>query len=159
VQITTKVEDDMKLQRAYSKTKRVTVETGPGLTEQAHKNETDMNYILRDYQRTGLIKHAKLNEGRYDDIAVQDFQEAMFIVKNAQDMFDQLPSNIRKRFQNNPAEFLAFVQNPENEQEMRFLGILEGNDGFDISGKPVPSPTPNAPSGGTTEQPTAASEQ
>lgn len=119
----------------------LTVDTGPGMTEQSHKHETDMNYILRDYAKTGLIKHAREHEGRYDDVSVQDFQEAMFIVKEAENMFQALPSQIRKRFNQNPAAFLEFVQNPRNEDEMRRLGILRGNDGVDIKGAVTTAPT------------------
>lgn len=140
---------ELNLQTAFQKSKRVTVETGDGLTEQSHKNETDMNYILRDYQRTGLIKHAKEHEGRYDDVSVQDFQEAMFLVTQAQSMFDSLPANIRKRFGNDPSAFLEFTQNPENAPEMTRMGILRGNDGVDIrgaqTGAPTPSPAPETP--------------
>ena len=119
----------------------ITLDTGEGKTEQAHKHETDMNYILRDYARTGLIKHAQQHAGRYDDVSVQDFQEAMFIVKEAQNMFDNLPGQIRKRFGQDPAAFLEFVQNPENKDEMQRLGILRGNDGVDINGAITNAPT------------------
>lgn len=142
---------DIKINKPFRKTARVTIDTGPGLTEQCHKEECDMNYILRDYQKTGLIKHAKENEGRYDDISVQDFQEAMLIVKEAENMFSGLPSNIRKRFQNNPAEFLEFTQNAENRDEMVKLGILRGNDGLNKDGEPVPTPKPDKPVQDTTE--------
>lgn len=141
------------LVRGYSKS---TISTGKGLTEQAHKNECDMNFILRDYARTGLIRHAKQHEGKYDDIGVQDFQEAMFIVAQASSMFEQLPAAIRKRFKNDPAAFLEFAQNPDNKSEMQKMGILRGNDGIDISGAPsgapVADPAPAPAPEHTTEQ-------
>lgn len=118
-----------------------TIDCGPGLTEQSHAKETDINYILRDYAKTGFMKHAKDYQGMYDDVAVNDFQEAMFIVTNAQNMFNELPADLRKRFGHDPAEFLSFVQNPNNVDEMAKLGILKGNDGLDISGTAVNVPT------------------
>jgi phage internal scaffolding protein len=130
----------MEFQKAYKKTKRPTLDTGPGLTEQSHKKETDMNYILKDYVKTGLIKHAKENEGKYDDIAMQDFQDAMFIVAQANSMFENLPGEIRKQFGNDPAHFLGFVQNPENKDAMEKMGILRGNDGVDINGAATMAP-------------------
>ena len=117
------------------------IHTGEGLTEQSHKEETDMNYILREYTKHGYIKHSKENQGRYDDITVQDFQEAMFIVKESERMFSELPANIRKRFEQDPKKFLAFVQDKNNIQEMHSLGILKGNDGIDIKGTIVDTPT------------------
>jgi len=129
------------IRNAFSKERGSKIDTGRGLTEQAHKDETDMNYILRDYARTGFIKHSKENQGRYDDVTVTDFQDAMFKVTEAQNMFNELPSQVRKRFGNDPAEFLGFVQNPNNSEEMHRLGILQGNDGIDISGTAVNVPT------------------
>lgn len=132
----------MEFQHRFNNTHRPTVDTGEGLTEQSHKNETDMNYILRDYTRTGLIRHAQKNQGRYDDVSVQDFHEAMNIVTQSQQMFNELPGQIRARFANNPAEFLSFVQNPANKKEMHDMGILRGNDGIDVRGAATTAPTP-----------------
>lgn len=132
---------DIEIQKAFRVSKRVGLDTGKGLTEQAHKNETDMNYILRDYTKTGYIKHAKEHEGKYDDISVQDFQEAMFTVTAAQNLFNDLPAEIKKEFGQDPAQFLEFVQNPDNEGYMNSLGILKGNDGIDINGVAVKVPT------------------
>lgn len=126
---------------------RVMLNTGPGKTEQAHKKECDMNFILRNYQKTGIIRHAKEYTGRYDDVPAVDFQQAMETVAAANSMFEELPSSLRKRFKNDPAEFLAFAQNPDNRDEMAKLGMLKGNDGLDEAGNPVDSPTPSpAPS-------------
>lgn len=118
--------------------------TGEGKTEQSHKKECDMNYILRNYQKTGLITHAKKYSGQYDDVSVQDFNDAMMIVTEAQNMYRELPSNIRERFKG-PEQFLQFVNNPGNKAEMQKLGILKGNDGLKedgitASGAPVETP-------------------
>lgn len=121
------------------------VHTGKGLTEQAHKQECDMNYILADYHRTGLLKHAARYKGEYDDFSEADFQTAMYVVTEAQQMFDQLPANMRKRFDNEPGKFLAFVGNSENEAEMRKLGILKGNDGINVKGAASGAPVEQSP--------------
>lgn len=136
------------MRKALQRNGRVSIETGETMTEQAHKKQCDMNYIVRDYAKTGLLKHVKQNAGRYDDVSVQDFQQAMFIVKNAKNLFDQLPSGTRKRFNNDPKEFLNFTQDPKNRDEMQKLGMLKGNDGKKIDGKPsgaaVETQTPSA---------------
>lgn len=148
-----------KFQRAYAKTKRPTIECGESLTEQSHKQECDMNHILRDYSRTGFIKHAKEHEGKYDDISVQDFQDAMFIVAEAKNMFNELPAAARGEFANDPARFLEFVQNPDNAERMRKMGILRGNDGVDMTGAstsaPTPPPAEPIPAGDAEPTPTA----
>ena len=126
---------------AMAERNRVQLNTGPGKTEQAHKDQCDVNVILRDYQRTGLLKHAKNFQGQYDDVSVQDFQEAMTIVKNAEQMFAELPAAIRQRFDQSPVKFLDFVHDESNREEMEKLGILKGNDGLDVKGAPSNAPT------------------
>ena len=123
-----------------SKRVRPIIKTGKGKTEQAHADKCDINHILRDYHKTGLIKHAAQHQGTYDDVTAVDFQNAMFLVTNAQKMFDSLPANIRTRFGNDPGSFLDFVQNPDNTDEMAKLGILKGNDGINVAGAQTGAP-------------------
>lgn len=123
--------------------KRVLLNTGEGLTEQAHKDECDMNLILREYSRTGIIRHTRKHEGRYDDIPAMDFRQAMELVAEARDSFQELPADMRKRFGNDPYAFLGYVQDPNNKAELQKLGMLKGNDGLDRNGKPTQAPVPD----------------
>lgn len=131
----------MKVVNRFGERRRPVVETGPGLTEQSHKAQCDINLILKDYVKTGLVRHAAQFEGRYDDVSALEFQDAMRLVRNAQEMFEQLPAATRKRFGNDPAAFLEFTQNPANGPEMARLGMLKGNDGIDVRGAAVAAPT------------------
>jgi phage internal scaffolding protein len=131
---------DIEIKKAFRRYEGSKINTGEGITEQCHKKECDMNHILKDYKRTGFIRHAKENQGRYDDISVQDFQDAMFKVAEATNMFNDLPANLRKDFNNNPAEFLGFVQNPDNQEKLQKMGIIRGNDGIDMNGMPTTAP-------------------
>jgi len=134
----------MEIRKALHRQEQIdkpTLTTGRGKTEQSHAKQTDINYILKDYAKTGYIKHAKEHQGKYDDVTSQDFQEAMFLVTQAQNMFNELPSSIRKEFGQNPEEFLNFVQNKDNENYLASLGILRGNDGIDVNGVAVNVPT------------------
>lgn len=135
----------LKIQKAFRKSQRSGIDTGEGMTEQCHKKECDMNYILRDYTRTGLIRHANENEGKYDDVSSADFQNAMFTVARVNSMFESLPGMMRKQFDNNASKFLEFVQNPNNYEEMRNMGILHGNDGIDIRGAQTMAPVRKEP--------------
>ena len=134
------MKETVKIHSAYSRPKGLGIVTGPGKTEQAHQEQCDINFILKDYHRTGLIKHAAKHEGRYDDVSSVDFQDAMFLVTQAQQMFESLPANIRKRFGNDPGSFLEFTQDPGNQDEMQKMGIIKGNDGLDINNAQVNSP-------------------
>ena len=43
----------------------------------------------------------------------------------AQEAFNSLPSDIRKKFDNDPAEFLEFVSDEKNNDEMIQMGLKE----------------------------------
>lgn len=100
-----------------------TINSDPSMTKQSFKNECDINNILKKHAKTGLINHVNQYEGNYDVATSLDFKQAMDLVTSAQQMFDDLPSSVRDRFQNDPAQFLDFVQNPDNAQEMVKMGL------------------------------------
>lgn len=98
--------------------------TGPSMAKQSFKKECDINHLMAKYQKTGLIDHVSRFQGDYSDLtSVPDYHTAMNKVITAQDAFDTLPSSIRKKFSNNPQEFLEFVSNPDNLAEMHELGL------------------------------------
>lgn len=104
----------------------------PSRTKLSCMQECDMNYILKGYQKTGLITHVNNHQGNYLDLQLTpDYHTALNQINEANEAFSTLPSSIRKRFNNNPHEFLSFVSNPDNETEMQDLGLLP---------KPVPTP-------------------
>ena len=94
------------------------------LTVQAEAEACDVNNIMARYRQTGLIDHVNKHEGRYGDFTdVTDFQSAMNLVASAQQSFALLPAEIRKQFDNDPAEFLGFVQNPKNQDKLVEMGL------------------------------------
>lgn len=117
--------------------------TGFGRTKQAFAAECDINNIMARYQRTGVIDFAQKNAAQYGDCTGIEFQAGMETVRKAQELFDALPSKLRSRFQNEPAQFLEFVQNPENAEEARELGL--------VNPKP-PEATPLATPSGKAQQ-------
>jgi len=56
-------------------------------------------------------------------ILPSDFVQAQNQINYAQQQFESLPAKIRKNFNNNPREFLSFVQNPENIQDLISMGL------------------------------------
>lgn len=98
----------------------------PTMTKQAFRDECNVNTIMRKYQKTGLLPHVDAHKGFYGDFTdVQDYQTSLNQVMAANDMFGSLPSSLRARFGNDPAQFLHFVGNPANRDEMRSLGLLK----------------------------------
>ena len=98
--------------------------TQPSRTRQSEKNECNINNIMAKYEDTGQITHIQNNPGQYGDFSeVPDYHSALNQIKRAQDTFDALPSQIRKRFDNDPGAFVEFVDNPKNNQELINMGL------------------------------------
>lgn len=96
------------------------------LTHQSMKDECDINLIMARYQSTGLIEHVNQFEGNYGDFMdATDYHSAMNEVLAANDAFASLPSSIRERFSNDPAQFLDFVHDDKNRDEMIKMGLIE----------------------------------
>ena len=52
-----------------------------------------------------------------------DYQSSMDKIIKAQDAFLTLPSDVRKRFGNDPQAFLAYMDDPANMEESIKLGL------------------------------------
>lgn len=91
--------------------------------KQEFKDDADINSIMRKFQKTGAIDHAKVHQGFYGVATGQTLHDAQTLVANAQSMFADLPSSIRNKFENEPSRFLDYVQDPANAAEAAELGI------------------------------------
>ena len=101
-----------------------TVNNEPSKTDQSAKKECDVNNIVKKYQTTGMITHLRSGQGNYLDLSeVGDLANSLNVVASAQQKFDQLPSNIRKRFGNSPVQLVEFLSNPKNDPEAIKLGL------------------------------------
>lgn len=127
--------------------KRVTVSfEKPTRTKQSFKNDCDINVVVNHYQRHGIINHVARGSGVYGDFStVEDYQSSLNRVMNAQEMFGALPSKIRSRFANDPAELIGFLENPANLDEAVELGLVvrprteNSSAGTELSGVSEPA--------------------
>lgn len=102
------------------------INTQPSMTQQHFTEECDINQILRKFIQTGILD--TIGPGVYADISDgMDYQSALHMIKEADEMFLALPSEIRKRFNNSPAEYMDFVHDPANLEEGIQLGIFTKN--------------------------------
>lgn len=113
------------IRKPYGERVRSSLSTGEeSMTQQSFIKECDVNNILKKYQKTGIIEHAKTHGGSYEDLSEPcDYQTALNVVIAAQESFLTLPSSVRKRFSNDPQQFLEFVNNPDNIDEMIDMGL------------------------------------
>lgn len=114
------------IRKPYDAHKRVRVSFPSATpTKQSFKDSCDINKIMRRYENTGLIEHAQSVRGAYGDFTgVSDYHTSINRVMAAQDAFMALPAAIRKRFDNEPSELLAFLDDPANEAEAVELGLI-----------------------------------
>lgn len=109
----------------------------PGRTRQEFAQECDINVIMRRYAKSGVLPGTQ-RPLKYGDFSeVPDFMTAMNVINEAAAAFAALPALVRRRFDNDPGEFIQFVQNPENLEECRRLGLAEVPQ--------APPKTPEAP--------------
>lgn len=105
------------------------------LVEQSHKAEVDINQIVKRHGgRVELIAATQnIQQMRFDDNPTNDFQEMMTMMIKGREAFESLPSEVRNHFGNDPAEYMDFVRNPENEPQLRDWGLMN---------PPEPDPVP-----------------
>lgn len=103
-------------------------------TKQSFKDECDINNIVRKPNLPELIEQGKLIAQYGDFSEAPDYHEAQNIVARAHNQFSLLPSKVRERFNNDPAKFLDFANDPRSAPEMIRLGLAT------LSPDPTPQP-------------------
>jgi phage internal scaffolding protein len=99
---------------------------GPSMAQQNMKDKTDINLIMKKYQKTGLIQHVAQGNADYGDFSdVQSYDAALNQVMEAQEAFMTLSADLRARFGNSPGQMLAFLGDASNLEEAIELGLVE----------------------------------
>ncbi len=100
---------------------------GPSRTKQEFTKEADINVIMARYVKTGQLPQEALEKrnAQYADFSeIGSFHELQTKVVEAQQSFEQLPHEIRTRFDNDPGKLMDFIADPDNRQEAQDLGIV-----------------------------------
>jgi len=103
------------------------VETSKSKTEQSHKDDCDINKIVKRYRQTGILGNPnnKTRQPMYGDFTnIEEYQTIQNRLIQATDEFALLNSDLRAKFGNNPANLVEYLSNPDNLDEARQLGIL-----------------------------------
>ena len=128
-----------------------------GKTVQSFKDETDINKLLARAQRAGTLSHLEEFEGVYGDFSDFDFFTAQTTIARGYEIFDKLPSEVRKEFHNSPQAFYEYVNDPANQADLaKKLPSLAapGRQNIDVSGKTPPVAASAAPSEPSASVPT-----
>lgn len=117
----------------------------PSRTKQEFRDQQDVNNIVKRFKKihgVELMTYLKTaSGGQYGDFSgVVDYQTALEQVNRANAAFEALPAILRKRFDNDPAQFLDFCMNPSNLDEMRKLGLAKPEVTQPVKGADAPKP-------------------
>jgi len=121
------------------------------VTKQAFAQECDINYILKNNAMLAPLTPEEYSKFNFLDLGTSiDYHLAKNYLIEAENAFMSLDANIRARFENSPAQFLDFVQNPSNQEELIRMGLATRSTSVSAPAEGVPSapsgkPTPNAP--------------
>lgn len=128
--------------------RRTTISTGDELiTKQSFKDECDINNILSQFKRTGIIEHITQNQPEYQDLPDElDYQSSLNLMMNASNAFSTLPSVVRAYFENDPARLLHALHDPAMRDKLTELGVLRAPDAPQPPGNPEAIP-PKPPTG------------
>lgn len=119
-------------------------------TRQEFKDQCDINKIVARATNGVATSNLVVRQGVFADVSeIGDYMDVLNRVKAVESLFSALPSEIRKRFENDPAGFLEAWQNDSDGSLHRELGFIL----VDADGRPVadaldtvaPAPTPVTP--------------
>lgn len=97
----------------------------PSRTKQEFLEASDINNIMKRYQVTHLVPQLQRQPMYGDFTALPSYQETLNSIIRVQQAFAALPSSVRDRFYNDPDRFIEFITKPENEEEVRKMGLLK----------------------------------
>lgn len=95
----------------------------PTLTQQSFKDQQDINRIVKQYAKTGVAVQTTRIPMSEDFVGITDYHSAMNAIRAGDEAFEALPSDIRERFHNDPAEFVDFCLDEANNEEAAKLGL------------------------------------
>lgn len=110
---------------------------GRQMTKQADAESADINIMLRRWLRTGTTVLPNRRPTYGDFTEAVDLQTALMRVKQAETDFAALPSAVRKWCDNDPAKFITKLQDPDQVEAMKKLGLVEARIPADPSGPPA----------------------
>lgn len=123
--------------------------TKPSMTRQEFKQECDLALTLKRFAKTPGGARALANaqgfaEGlQFCDVTqVPQYRQYRDLVNAANAKFMALPVNLRRRFENDPAQFMDFVADSRNREEALALGLIRPEAKQPVKAEDSASSTP-----------------
>lgn len=109
----------------------IAFDAGTSKTRQEFLAESDVNRLVERFRDTGsfydplTLSKTSQNKPLFGDFTnLPDYQQCLDVVIDAEQRFALLPSRLRERFSNDPAQLLAFVSDAKNRDEAIELGLI-----------------------------------
>lgn len=117
------------------------------LVEQEHRDDCDIHTIMRKAKTTGVVQHVNKHKGDYlDMVGAPDFEESQRILAKAQSLWEDVPSHIRKEFDNDYGKYADFMMDPDNRDAITDLGLDASHLPEQESSSPAPDSASTPPS-------------
>lgn len=138
----------MKFRTQYSKPSKVSLSCPePSKAQQAFKDECDINQMLAKFKLTGQVA-GPVRIPQYADYSdAVDFRTSMEVLRQASESFQSLSLDVRRRFGNDPQQFLEFCNDPKNVDDMIKLGLAVKRPEPPSPAKPAVGGEPGAAGG------------
>lgn len=138
----------------YSEITGLDCSVEPSLTKQSFREEADINNIVKRLLQGELINNLNEKPLQYGDVTeILDYHASLNQVKAAETLFMQIPAEIRIKFNNDPGQFVDFVNDPKNQEALVQMGLatrkVEPSTGGGDGLPNVPASTPVDGSTGT----------
>jgi len=97
----------------------------PSKTIQSEKQNCDINFIVAQYRRTGILPHMAARMPEFGDVSeVGDFREAVERVEATKEWFRHLPAKVRAHFDNDPVALMDACGDLDRQDELMELGLF-----------------------------------
>lgn len=122
-----------------------------GKTKQSYKDQCDINKLLERGAREGGLSHLQRHGARYADFADINWDSLQEQLAEGQQIFNELPAELKREFNQSPGEFFTYVTDPANAERLPELipKIAERGRFFPRVNKPEvrkePEPAPQDP--------------
>lgn len=111
-------------QTAYSHQKHIgTINDLPSKTKQSLLDDADINKIVKRHMATETLQELDKLEKVYGQITSTNLMDAYRQIDDAQAAFNDIPSGIRKKFDQDAGAFIDYATDPKNIDQMVKWGL------------------------------------
>jgi len=96
----------------------------PDRAVQSEKRNCDINFIVGQYRKTGVMPHVAARMPSFADVSdVGDFRELVDRVEATKKWFGKLPAKVRAAFDNDPVALMDSINDPSQQAKLEGLGL------------------------------------